>query len=733
VAPQQTSHWVAIRLESIVLILALAIANLAIDWFGLLRLPSHGELPSPPAAAVQNVTAVPQVQTGPVDARQLCRARARSYQKSENVNQPECSDGASSDAVFAVAATALLDNQTDSSINFARDIRPHWSFVKPRSPQVPIVHDANWSRNPVDDFVLARLEAERIQPAPPADRATLIRRLFFDLIGLPPAPKEVDEFVADQSPDAYERLVDRLLESPHFGEKWAIRWLDLARFADTNGFEFDAVRSLWLYRDWVIESLNRDLPFDQFTVEQIAGDLIPNATLQQRVATGFVRSSAVAPDIVTNRFDMLVDRVNTVATTWLGLTFSCAQCHDHKFDPLTQKEFYQLYAVFNNSVDEVQGADYGGTAITTESPLNGMRASTLILEERRKPNVTFLKVRGSPAEDGEQVEPGFPAFLHAPQCGERDRLSLACWLIDDDNPLTARVTVNRMWESLFGIGLVRTSDDFGMRGEPPSHPELLDWLATEFQRVGWSSKRMLRLMVTAATYRQASHVPGDLLDRDPQNRLLARGPRFRVAAELIRDIALASSGLLARSLGGPSVFPWQPPGTSEKLEFAGFPWKVNQDENRYRRGLYTHWKRTALYPSFSIFDAPNRTGACARRGSSSTPLQALVTLNDPVFFEAAVHLGSRMLEGGAGSAEAAVTMGFRICLARHPTANEIAILLKLHQEEIHRLTNDVDAAKSLVGGEAVIARHPHLNVSEWAACSTIANVLLNLDETIMKE
>ena len=709
-------------MQSIALVCAAALGMVIIFWSGLRRPPSRGERPLEPAAAdaVAMVIGVPPADNAPADARQICRDRALSYRKSDHPCQLDCSDGDSSDTVRAGAQ---------------RHEEPrHWSFVKPRSPRAPVVHDATWSRNPVDDFVLARLETEGLEPSHEADRATLIRRLFLDLIGLPPAPDEVDEFVVDQSADAYERVVDRLLESPHFGEKWAIRWLDLARFADTNGFELDAVRTIWLYRDWVIEALNRDLPFDQFTVEQIAGDLIPNATLQQRVATGFVRSSAVAPDIATNRFDMLVDRVSTVGTTWLGLTFSCAQCHDHKFDPLTQNEFYQLYAVFNKSVDEVQGAACAGATITAESPLNGIRASTWVLAERNKANATFLKVRGSPAVDGEQVEPGLPAFLHAPKCGEQDRLSLACWLIDEDNPLTARVTVNRMWESLFGIGLVRTSDDFGMRGEPPSHPELLDWLAMEFQRGGWSSKRLLRLIVSTATYRQASHITSELLERDPQNRLLARGPRFRVPAELIRDIALASSGLLSRRLGGPSVFPWQPPGTSEKLEFAAFPWKVNPDGNRYRRGLYTHWKRTALYPSFSMFDAPNRVGTCARRGSSSTPLQALVTLNDPAFFEAAVHLGKRMLEDGrAGSAAAAVTNGFRICVARHPTADELAILLTLHQQELLRLSGDVEAAKSMVGGDAAIARHAHLNVSEWAACATIANVLLSLDETITKE
>ena len=724
-------HDPAIRLECITLVLALAIGCVVTDYvrqciLGLvINRASSRKIQTATVESVASVEKVePPVNTIPVDARQVCLELTRRHQRPEQSNQQ-------------LAAVASLDNRVGSppistNVNQSNSVN-HWSFIKPYPPRIPIVQDATWCKDPIDDFVLLRLETEELLHSREAERVTLIRRAFFDLIGLPPIPDEVEEFVTDTSPDAYERLVDRLLASPHFGEKWAIRWLDLARYADTNGFEFDGVRTMWLYRDWVIESLNRDLPFDQFVVEQIAGDLIPNASVQQKVATGFIRCSAVATDVLSGRFDMLVDRVNTLGSTWLGLTFSCAQCHDHKFDPLTQKEYFQLLAMFNNSVDEVSGVAYEGPQLTTESPLNGLRASTLVLAERRAPNSTFLNSRGSNALEGEPVEPGLPAFLHAAECGVGNRLALACWLTDDDNPLTARVTVNRIWESLFGIGLVRTSDDFGLRGERPSHPELLDWLATEFRRGGWSSKRILRQIVTSATYRQSSGVNDGLLDRDRYNRLLARGPRFRVDAELIRDIALAASGLLSRKLGGPSVFPWQPPGTSERLEYAGFKWKVNPDENRFRRGLYTHWKRTALYPSFSIFDAPNRTGTCSRRTNSCTPLQALVTLNDPVFFEAAVHLAKRMLENGSASIESKLTYGFRLCLARNPAANELDVLRQHYYVELQRLSNDFNTSKSIVGDKDLIDQNPALNVSEWAAFSMVATVILNLDETISKE
>lgn len=718
-AARQAHHHLAKKITAITVIVVVTAVAISIEWPRLLPKQIGFWAPIEPTDNTPTPTFTPKMAPKPsaaADARRACLDRMEQLRKTSETN--------SSPITHADNAPSTISSTKSHA---------HWAFIPPSTVRPPVVLESNWSLGPVDDFVLDRLAGEKLSHSFAAERETLIRRLSLDLTGLPPDLEDVEQFVADTSPDAYERLLDRLLESPHYGEKWAIRWLDLARFADTNGFELDAVRTMWLYRDWVIESFNRDLPFDQFTVEQLAGDLLPNSSIQQCVATGFLRNSAVATDILTHRFEMLVDRVNTLGTTWLGMTFSCAQCHDHKFDPITQKDFYRLYAIFNNSADEVTDIRYMGASRDTESPLNDQIGSTLVVAERDKPIDSFLMVRGSPTAKGEKVEPGVPSFLHLPQCGESDRLSLACWLIDKNNPLTARVAVNRMWEAVFGAGLVRTSDDFGVRGDKPSHPELLDWLALEFQRNGWSNKRLLRQIVTSSTYRQSARTTPDLLERDPHNRLLTRGPRVRVDAELIRDIALTASDLLSRRLGGPSVFPWQPPGTSEKTEFSSFPWKPSTDDNRYRRGLYTHWKRTALYPSFLVFDAPNRTNTCARRINSTTPLQALVTLNDPVYFEAAIHLGRRMLEHQPDSMEAAITRGFRYCLSRQPTSDELTALVLLCREEDQRFRSDLEAAKKLIGGDETISRFPDLNVSSWAAYATVANVLLNLDETITKE
>ena len=627
---------------------------------------------------------------------------------------------------------AVLRQWISDGAEWPADLK-HWAFRKPSLAPPPGRHDQAWCRNGIDQFVLAKLDAEGLRPAAEADLATLARRLSLDLTGLPPTPAEVDEFVADTGPDAYEQFVDRLLASPHYGEKWAMRWLDLARYADTNGFEMDDARTMWLYRDWVIDALNQDMSFDQFTLEQLAGDLIPHATSEQIVATGFMRNSAVAPDISQHRFEMLVDRVNTLGTTWLGLTLSCAQCHDHKFDPVSQRDFYQLYAIFNSTVDECEGVKYKGKQISARSQLNDLSGEALVMSDRKEPLVTHLKIRGAFDADGEVVDVGVLNSIYPPRDRIKNRISLACWLIDEDNPLTARVTMNRIWESIFGGGIVRTSEDFGLRGERPSHPELLDWLAVEFRRREWSMKAMVRLIVTSATYRQTSRVSEESYKSDPENRLLGRGARFRVDAELVRDIALTASGLLSRKLGGPSVFPEQPEGTTEKQEFGVFHWKQDIGEDRYRRGLYTHWKRAAPYPSFVIFDAPGRMVACSRRIRSSNPLQALTILNDPVFFEAAVHLGRRMLVEGGDSARNRIERGFRLCVSRIPAESELDLLEKLYHDEFVRFEENPAAAATQLGGENVISEHTGISVSEWAASSTLANVLLNLDETITKE
>src|SRR5579864_7703577 len=888
----------------------------------------------------------------------------------------------------------------------------HWAYVKPVRPAVPKLTNAAWLRNPIDAFVLARLEKEGLTPSPEASKETLIRRVSLDLIGLPPTVEEIDQFAADQSPDAYEKLVDRLLASPHYGERWAAPWLDLARYADTNGFEADRQRSMWKYRDWVIDALNRDMPFDRFTIEQLAGDMLPKATVDDRIATGFHRNTMFNEEGGVDREDFhwqyLVDRVNTTATVWLGTTLGCAQCHNHKYDPFTQKEYYQFLAFFNNSdmgTDEDGGfiesklelptpeqethrkklqeeikdleartktptpelareqaewersvvgaakgwstlvpiemkttggttltqasdgailasrtnpskeaydieartrvrgitgirlealpdpslprggpgrdaygnfflkafdveagpankpnrsetiafqemvadngkikekkfsqlwtvdasredqrlprqivfvaakpfgsgetvlrirlrqeSDFGGqnigrfrlsiTAVpdpttivtvshklravvalpesarteeqrkdlaeyyrTTAPSLKAARrrltdarkelddvgiASTLVMRDKtsfERPS-TYLRIRGSFLSKGDLVYANVPAVL--PSLAENDlpnRLGLARWLVSKENPLTARVAVNRFWEQFFGRGIVETSEDFGSQGAPPTHPELLDWLACEFMepsvnapnaspvREAWSMKAIQRLIVTSATYRQSSRITPQLEERDPYNRLLARGPRFRLEAELIRDLVLSASGLLSGKIGGPSVFPPQPEGVWD-LPYNDEKWVVSKGEDRYRRGIYTFIRRTAPYPSMLNFDATSREICTVRRVRTNTPLQALTALNDPAFFEAAQALARRVsTEHGT---QARAKLAFRLCMARSPKPDELDRMLTWLEQERHFFDQHHEDAKRMTGSAD----------ADLAAWTMLSNVLLNLDETVTKE
>jgi hypothetical protein len=664
--------------------------------------------------------------------------------------------------------------------------REHWAYQKPVRQTAPEVqtHVFGWPRNPIDSFVLSRLAQEGLAPAAELDRARLIRRVSLDLIGLPPSPEEVDAFVNDPSADAFEKVVDRLLASPHYGERWARPWLDLARYADTHGYEKDPKRSIWPYRDWVIAALNKDMPFDQFTIEQIAGDLLPGATLEQRVATGFHRNTMIntegGVDPEEYRVAAVVDRVNTTATVWLGTTLACAQCHTHKYDPFTQQEYYQLLAFFNSgadastndgdmlslatppqqaALDEIAKLE----AVQSKAPeLKGVREQlaeakkklsadvpkTLVMKELPEPRETHVHIRGNFLNKGDKVEPGVPAVLHplALAQGERpDRLSLAKWLISKENPLIARVAINRMWQEFFSRGLVETSEDFGSRGQPPSHPELLDWLACEFmqptvsagggsdnsnsQARPWSMKRMHRLIVMSATYRQSAAATPELLERDPHNRLLARGPRLRMAAEALRDQALAVSGLISRKIGGPSVFPPQPEGIWNS-PYSGEKWATSTGEDRYRRGLYTFWKRTAPYPSFLSFDAPSREFCVVRRPRTNTPLAALALLNDPVYVEAAQALARRMMSEGGGETASRASRGFRLVLSRAPEGAEIERLVKLYEGEVQHYRQDSKAAEAMAGKRDEKAKA--LDVTQLAAWTVVANVLLNLDEAVTK-
>ena len=743
----------------------------------------------------------------------------------------------------ALAPTSTTDEAAAHSQS-SKAGRSHWAFLPIVRPKLPRVRNRAWVRNPIDAFVLARLEKEGMEPSSVAGAPTLIRRVSLDLIGLPPDLQQQRDFEMDNRPQAYEHLVDGLLESRHFGEKWALHWLDLARYADSDGYEKDSPRPYaWRYRDWVINAFNRNMPFDQFTIEQIAGDLLPRATTDQKVATGFHRNTLKnregGIDLEEFRMESVVDRTNTVGNAWLGLTLGCARCHDHKYDPITQKDFYRLLAFFNTSKEvnieaplpeemgsylrrrpeyekkrsellegygalplqpdwekkvREAGANPGvnvaydfawdvlgkmldhGHEIVRKDPsertareqealtdqfvfwykhlIPKKRFEELKFEELNEklealheeyPDLTLARtitelspgsrethilIRGDFRQPGVKVSPGSPPILHPlPDLPTTPtRLTLSLWLLSKDNPLTARVTVNRFWQEIFGQGLVRTSDDFGTRGEKPSHPQLLDWLAWEFMK-DWDVKRLLKLMVTSATYRQSSRVRKELLERDPGNRLLARALRFRLPSELIRDSALFVSGLLNPRIGGRSV---RPPLPEEvvKLGFGDFVnWEPDEGPDRYRRGVYIFFQRTIPYPQLMTFDAPDRLSTCLRRERSTTPLQALTLLNDPMFFEGARALAVRLIrevpEGGGGRLEHA----FRLCLARDPHPAEKETLMRFYEQQKAMLREDPDSMAQLFPA----TRIEGVERSEAAAWVGMSRVLLNLDEFITKE
>jgi hypothetical protein len=655
----------------------------------------------------------------------------------------------------------------------------HWSFVPPRRPPLPPVRDAVWVRNPIDYFVLARLEKEGLAPSPEADRTTLIRRATLDLTGLPPTPADVDAFLADTGPGAYERLVNRLLDSPRYGERMALDWLDAARFADTHGYHIDAGRDMTRWREWVIDAFNRNLPFDQFTVEQLAGDLLPNATLAQRIASGFHRNHMInfeggaIPEEYHAAY--IVDRVNTTATVWLGLTLGCAQCHDHKYDPFTQKEYYQLYAFFHNVPEKGLDGSKGNAAPLLKTPTPTQQAeldrlaaairqlegqpdgeqlrklrqaraalekqipTTMVMEEMPRPRDTFVLVRGQYDKKGEKVRAATPAALPPlPADAPANRLGLARWLVDPANPLPSRVIVNRYWQAYFGTGLVKTAEDFGTQGEFPSHPELLDWLADEFIRTGWDVKQMQRLLVTSATYRQASVVPSALRSKDPENRLLARASRLRLPAEFIRDQALAVSGLLDGRIGGASVSPYQPPGLWEELmsrqdgaNWTAQTYRQSHGPDLYRRTMYTFWKRTSPPPTLATFDAPDRETCTVRRARTNTPLQALVLMNDPTYVEAARKVAERVLTEAGLTLEERITFVFRLATARRPKPIEVAVLQRVLEEQRAAYHKDARTARKLLQvGEA--SPDPRVNGAELAAWTVVTSMILNLDEAVTR-
>jgi hypothetical protein len=604
----------------------------------------------------------------------------------------------------------------------------HWSFRPVVRHAPPAVRQREWTNNAIDAFVLARLEAKSIKPSGQADRVTLLRRVTFDLTGLPPTPKEVQAFLTDDRPDAYERTVDRLLASPQFAERWARHWLDLARYADSNGYTNDNPRSIWRYREWVIDAVGANMPFDQFTIEQFAGDMLKGATVDQQIATGLHRNTQLnqegGSDAEEYRVEAVVDRVNTTGAVYLGLTVGCARCHDHKFDDFTQRDFFQLFAFLNNQDEPNIKVPVGRG--------NPATVSTMVMRERKTPRVTKIHLRGNFLTQGRVVQADVPAAL--PRLpfsnGKANRLDLARWLVSADNPLTPRVTVNRLWQQYFGRGIVLTENDFGTQGSPPSHPQLLDWLASELVRSGWNMKAMHRLIVTSATYRQSSRVRADLAEVDADNRLLARQSRLRLEAEAIRDAALSASGLLTERLGGPGVYPPQPAGVMKLTRNPNRRWKVSQGADRYRRAMYTYFWRSTPHPFLKLFNAPESNTTCTRRDRSNTPLQSLTLLNDETFFEAAQALAIRVLVEAEGATDAArIDLAFRLCLSRSPSKRELTIVLELLDAE-RGDPADIDKQWKT---PTLSRMPPNMKPAEVLAWTSVARALMNTDEFITRE
>ncbi len=651
----------------------------------------------------------------------------------------------------------------------------HWSFEPLEREQAPVIPGVS---HPIDRFIQKRLMEEKMEPSPAAEASTLIRRVSLDLTGLPPTPSEVDAFVEASAKDAeaaYGALVDRLLTSPHYGERWGRWWLDQARFADSNGYSIDAPRQIWKFRDWVVTALNADMPFDQFTIEQLAGDLLPKATQSQIIATGFHRNTQINQeggiDKEQYRIDSIFDRVATTGSVWLGLSIGCAQCHDHKFDPIEQKEYYRFFAFFNNQEEpemKVFDSSFDVKALTAEfndiekkltalikqrqvevaawekettaafraklpaavkkalriplakrtladhiavfnvftQPSDPLRilndrhreldallhkgVTTMVLKELAKPRKTTVLIKGDFTRPADEVTPGTPAVLHAlaaPSGRLPNRLDLAKWIVSPQNPLTARVIVNRVWQQYFGRGIVETENDFGSQGTLPSHPELLDWLASEFLAQKWSLKALHRLIVTSHTYRQSSVSRPDDAKRDPNNYLLARQSRLRLDAEIVRDVCLAASGLLSQKVGGPPVFPPIPDGVMSQGQVKRV-WTVSKGTDKYRRGLYTFVYRASPPPELTVFDAPEGFNSCTRRIRSNTPLQALTMLNDAGFFELAAALEKTIQKDGVAAA-------FKRCTARPPAPAELAILNGL---------DTLSAARALLNLDETITR-----------------------------
>lgn len=631
---------------------------------------------------------------------------------------------------------------------------PHWAFVPPSKSKLPEVTENSWPKNEIDFFILSKLEEVGLIHNPEADKESLLKRLCLDLTGLPPSIEQMDQFLEDSSPDAYERMVDRLLSNPAFGEKMAVLWMDISRFADSHGFQDDSYRSQWPWRDWVIYAFNKNMPYDQFITWQLAGDLIPNATKEQILATGFNRNHKITEEggVVQEEYRVMyvTDRANTVSKSLLGITMECASCHDHKYDPISQKDYYSFYAFFNNVKEKGLESTVGGPETYAKIPLMYIsnddsekilqfinKKDTLdiivsVMGELDSIRPTFVLERGAYDQPTEPVIASTPeSILRFGPNFEKNRLGLAKWMFDPKNPLTARVFVNQIWQEFFGRGIVSTPGDFGMQGALPTHPELLDWLAVDFRENRWDIKRLIRQIVLSSTYRQSAKISSTHKEKDPDNFFLARAPRFRVKAEFVRDIVLASSGLLHQEIGGPSVKPYQPPGLWEGATSGRgilSVYKQDHGTDLYRRGLYSFIKRTVPPPFVTIYDGSNRDQCEVSRPITNTPLQALVMMNDPTVGEASRVLAGRLLKESADPIKN-IEKAFRLIVCRYPTEKEMAILERYHSQRTQSLTEE-SSQQLLKVGEYPAAEG--LDVKSWAALMQVISIIFNMEETISK-
>lgn len=607
---------------------------------------------------------------------------------------------------------------------------PHWAFLPIEKPEPPRISGDNWSRNDIDRFVYAKLDEQGIGPSREAGKIEWLRRVTQDLTGLPPSIKEMDSFASDDSADAYEKAVESLLESDGYAERMATVWLDHARYADSNGFQFDNRREMWPWRDWVIAAFRRNMPFDQFVTEQLAGDLLPDASEEQMIATGFNRNhpTTIEGGIIEEEYRVtnVNDRTTTMGTLFMGLTLECARCHDHKYDPISIDEYYELFAFFNTSADAGRGEKHKPIAPFIKRD----KGNVMIMKE--KPRKTFILQGGQFDRVGAEVQPDTPNVLPAFGDRPRNRLGLSQWLLADENPLTARVTVNRLWQQFFGIGLFETPDNLGLQAEVPSHPELLDFLAADFREQGWDLHAFIKQVVLSATYRQDSTHRPDL--DDPDNRLLARGPSFRLPAEMIRDQALFASGLLSRKQGGAPVFPYQPEGIWEDLNAPAShaeKYVESRGEDLYRKSLYTYWRRAATHPAMQIFDAPSRDVCSVKREVTNTPLQALAVLHDRTFIEASRKLSERVIQDQPENT-ARIALMTRLVLSRDPHPQEAALLEGLLSERMEVYRRDPEAAAKLLA----VGQSPadvDLDAAQVAAMADVALVVFNLSETLTRK